>query len=51
MNIKADQMERKIKENMIICLLRSINYERYLQRVKKSLQSLFVDKRWYINET
>ena len=33
------------------CIIRSINYEMYLQEVKKSTLSLFDDKRCYINET
>ena len=33
------------------CILRSINYELFLQEVKKSTFSLFDDKRCYINET
>ena len=31
--------------------LRSVNYDMYLQRVKKSTLSIFDDKRCYINET
>ena len=30
-------------------IIRSINHERYLQRVKKSTPSIFDDKRCYIN--
>ena len=33
------------------CIIRSINHEMYLQRVKKSTLSIFDDKRCYINET
>ena len=33
------------------CLLRSINYEMYLQEVKKPTLSIFHEKRCYINET
>ena len=33
------------------CLTRSLNHEMYLQRVRKSLLSLFDDKRCYVNET
>ena len=32
-------------------VLRSVNHERYLQRIKKSTLSVFDDKRCYINET
>ena len=32
-------------------LLRSLNHEMYLQRVKKSTLSSFHDKRCYVNET
>ena len=32
-------------------ILRSINHDMYLQRVKKSTLSFFDDKRCYINET
>ena len=31
-------------------ILRSVNHEMYLQRVKKSTLSIFDDKRCYINE-
>ena len=32
-------------------ILRSVNHDMYLQRVKKSTLSIFDDKRCYINET
>ena len=32
-------------------IVRSLNHEMYLQKVRKSTLSLIDDKRWYINET
>ena len=41
----------KYKQECDNCLIRSLNHEMYLQRVRKSTLSQFDDKRCYINET
>ena len=44
-------MVKKYQEECEIYLSKSVNHEKYLQRVKKSTISIFDDKRCYIIET
>ena len=49
MNIKNVYMVRNIQQECDNYILRSINHEMILQKVKKSTLSIFDDKRCYIN--
>ena len=45
--LDGEEYQRECDKN----LLRSLNHEKYLQKVKKSTLSIFDHKRCYINET
>ena len=55
-HIKFEQYKKcldggKYQEQCENYILRSLNHEMYLQKIKKSSLSIFDDKRCYINET
>ena len=55
-NIKFEEYKKclygeKYQDESENYMLKSVNHEMYLQRVKKSTLSIFDDKRCYINET
>ena len=55
-NIKFEEYKncldgKKYQEECEKYMLKSVNHEMFLQRVKKSTLSLFYDKRCYVNET